>query len=157
MTVRSQTDVMFRMPTYLTAAGVDADVAADRVEHINRLCLAQLPRAGHKRVRLRGQRPHRAQVHNVARHLGLEHLHAKKHRMSTGTPSISFQRAQINRGESPLRCPNSTSEHMHEALTSRLSIDVICVYVHPLHPPVLHMRRPSERYLLSTQPPSTPQ
>ena len=49
----------------LRAAGIDADVAADRVEDVDRLCLAQLPRPRDIGVRLRGQRADRAQINDI--------------------------------------------------------------------------------------------
>ena len=49
----------------LRAAGIDADVAADRVEDVDRLCLAQLPRPRDIGVGLRGQRADRAQINDI--------------------------------------------------------------------------------------------
>jgi hypothetical protein len=49
----------------LVAAGIDADVAADGVEHIDRLGLLQLPRPRHEGIGLRGQRADRAEIDDV--------------------------------------------------------------------------------------------
>ena len=51
---------------YLPAAGVDADRRAERVHHVDRLGLVELPRPRRERVRFRGQRPDRAEIDNVA-------------------------------------------------------------------------------------------
>ncbi len=55
---------------HLRPARIDADIAANGIEHIDRLGLAQLPRAGDEGVGLRGQRADRAQIDHVARQLG---------------------------------------------------------------------------------------
>ena len=59
-------------PHHLVAAGVDADVGPDRVHDVDRLGLLQLPGAGPVLVGLRVQRPHRAEVDDVALDLGGE-------------------------------------------------------------------------------------
>jgi len=56
-------------PHHLDAARVDADVGADAVEHVDRLGLLELPRTRLERVRLGRERPDRAEVDNIARHL----------------------------------------------------------------------------------------
>ena len=52
------------------AARVDPDRRADRVHHVDRLGLAELPRPRRERIGLGGQRPDRAQVDHVALQLG---------------------------------------------------------------------------------------
>ena len=58
----------------LGAAGIDPDVAADGVEHIDRLGFAQFPGPRDVGIGLRGQRPDRAQIDDVGRQLGAERL-----------------------------------------------------------------------------------
>ena len=53
-------------PQHLAATGVDPDIAADRIQHVDRLGLAQLPRAGIEGVGLGGQGADRADVDHVA-------------------------------------------------------------------------------------------
>ena len=54
---------------HLADARVDLDVRAAPVEHVDRRRRAELPRARGEGVRLAGQRAHRAEVDDVARHL----------------------------------------------------------------------------------------
>jgi hypothetical protein len=51
-------------------ARVDADVRADGVHHVDRLGLAQLPRARVEGVGLGGQRADRAEIDDVALQFG---------------------------------------------------------------------------------------
>jgi hypothetical protein len=52
---------------HLGAPRIHSDVAADRVKHVDRLGLAQLPGPRNEGVGLCGQRAHRAQVDDVRR------------------------------------------------------------------------------------------
>ena len=56
-------------PLHLAAARIDADIAADRVHHVDGLGLGQLPRPGVEGVGLRGQRADRAEIDDIARQL----------------------------------------------------------------------------------------
>lgn len=58
----------------LEVARVDADIAANAVEHVNRLGLLELPRTAVERAGARGERTDGAEVNNVTRHLRVEHL-----------------------------------------------------------------------------------
>ena len=60
-------------PHHLAALDVDADVGAQRVHHVDRLGLAELPGPGGEGVGLGGQRPDRAEVDHVALQLGGQH------------------------------------------------------------------------------------
>ena len=51
-------------------ARIDADVGADRVQHVDAVGLAQLPRTRDESVRLRGQRADRAEIDDIARQFG---------------------------------------------------------------------------------------
>ena len=57
---------------HFAPARIDADVAAQRVHHVDALDLAQLPRPRGEGVGLVGQRADRAQIDDVALHLGFE-------------------------------------------------------------------------------------
>src|SRR5262249_43179478 len=53
-----------------TAARVDADCRADRIHHVDRLCLVQLPRPRREGIRFGGKRPDRAKIDHIALQLG---------------------------------------------------------------------------------------
>src|SRR5690606_24665308 len=53
---------------------VDADIRAHRIECVDALGLAELPRPRREGVRLRGQRPNRAEIVDVAGKLAVERL-----------------------------------------------------------------------------------
>ena len=59
---------------HFASARVDADRRAERIHHIDRLGLVELPRARGKRVRLRGQRADRAEIDDVALQFGGQRL-----------------------------------------------------------------------------------
>ncbi len=54
---------------HLPVARIEADAAADRVRHVDRFGLGQLPRPGEEGVGLRGQGADRAQIDDVGRQL----------------------------------------------------------------------------------------
>ena len=55
---------------HLAAARVDADRRAERVHHVDRLGLRQLPRPRRERIGLRGERADRAEIDHIALQLG---------------------------------------------------------------------------------------
>src|SRR5579862_5775183 len=55
-------------------ARIDADVGANRVEHVDRFGLAQLPRPRREGIRLRGQGADRTEIDDVGGELGAERL-----------------------------------------------------------------------------------
>uniref|UniRef100_A0AAG5DV64 Uncharacterized protein n=1 Tax=Anopheles atroparvus TaxID=41427 RepID=A0AAG5DV64_ANOAO len=59
---------------HLAGARAHHDVAAERVEHVDRFDFANFPRARHEAVRLVGERADRAQIDHVAGQLGQEEL-----------------------------------------------------------------------------------
>ena len=59
---------------HLAAARVDADRRADRVHHVDRLRLAELPRPRRERIGFRGQRADRADVDEIALQLRAQRL-----------------------------------------------------------------------------------
>ncbi len=59
-------------PHDFTTFGIHTDVGAKRVHHINSLGFLQLPRAGRKSVRFRGQRPNRTKINDIALKVAIE-------------------------------------------------------------------------------------
>ena len=51
---------------HLASAGVDADRRAERIHHVDRLRLVELPRTRRESIRLRGERPDGAEIDHVA-------------------------------------------------------------------------------------------
>ena len=59
---------------HLAAAGVEADIGADPVHHVDRRNLAQLPGPRLERIGLGGQRADRAEIDDIAAQLALQRL-----------------------------------------------------------------------------------